>query len=130
MLPHPQRATLHQEVCQPVTPGSELHTDEYSGYRGLHASAHQPCRGSVRGHVTTNRIEHCWALLKHTITGSYVSVEPFHLRRYLDEQGFRFKARGGRDAERFVGVASALVDKRRTSQPLIGEGNLAALAAW
>ncbi len=84
---------------------------------------------SVRGHVTTNRIENFWALLKRTIKGSYVSVEPFHLRRYLDEQVFRFNARGGRDADRFVGGASALVDKRLTYQQLIGEGDRADLAA-
>ena len=68
-------------------------------------------------------------MLKRTIKGSYVSVEPFHLRRYLDEQVFRFNARDGRDAERFVVVASALADKRLTYQQLIGEGDLADLAA-
>ena len=56
-------------------------------------------------------------------------MAPFHLRRYLDEQVFRFNARGGRDAERFVVVASALADKRLTYQQLIGEGDLADLAA-
>ena len=67
------------------------------------------------------RIENFWALLKRTIRGSYVSVEPFHLRRYLDEQVFRFNARGGRDADRFVYVARALTDEQLTSQELIGE---------
>ena len=83
----------------------------------------------VRDHVTTNRIENFWALRKRTITGSSVSVEPFHLRRSLDEQVFRFNARGGRDADRFVVVARALADKRLTYQQLIGEGDLADLAA-
>jgi transposase-like protein len=132
VLPNTQRATLHQEVRQHVTPGSELHTDEYSGYRGLDEDyVHQiinHAEAYVRDHVTTNRIENFWALLKRTIKGSYVSVEPVHLRRYLDEQVFRFNARGGRDAERFVVVASALADKRLTYQQLIGEGDLADLA--
>ena len=133
VLPNTQRVALHQEVRQHVTPGSELHTDEYSGYRGLDEDyVHQiinHAEAYVRDHVTTNRIENFWALLKRTIKGSYVSVEPFHLRRYLDEQVFRFNARGGRDAERFVVVASALADKRLTYQQLIGEGDLADLAA-
>ena len=133
MLPNTQRATLHQEVCQHVTPGSALHTDEYSGYRGLaEDSVHQiinHAEAYVRDHITTNRIENFWALLKRTSKGSYVRVEPFHLRRYLDEQVFRFNARGGRDADRFVVVASALADKRLTYQQLIGEEDLADLAA-
>ncbi len=40
----------------------------------------------VRGHIHTNGIENFWSLLKRTIRGTYVSVEPFHLGRYLDEQ--------------------------------------------
>ena len=59
-------------------------------------------------------------MLKRTIKGSYVSVEPFHLHRYLDEQVFRFNARGGRDADRFGQVARMLVGKRLTYQGLTG----------
>ena len=54
-----------------------------------------------RDHVTTHRLETFWALLNRTINGSSGSVEPFPLRRSLDEPGFRFNARGGRAAERF-----------------------------
>lgn len=125
VIPNTQRATLHQEVRQHVTPGSELHTDEYVGYRGLEdAYIHEVINHAeeyVRDHVTTNRIENFWALLKRTIKGSYVSVEPFHLRRYLDEQVFRFNARGGCDADRFSFVVNAVADKRLTYQELIGE---------
>jgi hypothetical protein len=39
--------------------------------------------------VHTNGCEHFWSLLKRSIKGTYVSVEPFHLFRYLDEQAFR-----------------------------------------
>ena len=98
MIPNTQRTTLHQEVRQRVEPASEVHTDEYVGYRGLEdAYVHEVINHAeeyVRDHVTTNRIENFWALLKRTIKGSYVSVEPFHLHRYLDEQVFRFNARG------------------------------------
>lgn len=125
VLPNVQQATLHREVRQHVQPGSELHTDELHAYRGLEDDyVHQVIRHAeeyVRDHVTTNRIENFWALLKRTIKGSYVSVEPFHLRSYLDEQVFRFNARGGHDADRFVYVVNALADKRLTYQELIGE---------
>jgi hypothetical protein len=42
----------------------------------------------VDGQVHTNGIENFWALLKRGLHGPYVSVEPFHLFRYLDERGF------------------------------------------
>ncbi len=34
-----------------------------------------------------------WSPFKRGINGTYVSVEPFHLFRYADEQAFRFKTR-------------------------------------
>ena len=120
------RATLHQEVRQRLEPASELHTDEHSGYVGLeddyiHEVINHTASEYVRDHVTTNRIENFWALLKRTIKGSYVSVEPFHLHRYLDEQVFRFNARGGQDPDRFDHVARTLAGKRLTYQKLTGQ---------
>lgn len=124
VLLNTQRTNLHREVLRRVTPGSEVHTDEYSGYRGLDdAYTHQVINHAeeyVRGHTTTNRIENFWTLLKRTIKGSYVSVEPFHLHRYLDEQTFRFNERGGKDPDRFDHVARTLAGKRLTYQKLTG----------
>jgi len=34
-------------------------------------------------------MENFWRLLKRGLHGTYVSVEPFHLFRYIDEQAFR-----------------------------------------
>ena len=59
--------------------------------------------------------------MKRSVRGSYVSVEPFHLHRYLDEQVFRFNARGGNDADRFDHVTRSLVEKRLTYRQLTGE---------
>ncbi|MCE2485585.1 MAG: IS1595 family transposase [Desulfurellaceae bacterium] len=119
------RPTLHREVRQRLETGSELHTDEHSGYVGLedeytHEVISHAASEYVRGHVTTNGIENFWTLLKRTIKGSYVSVEPFHLHRYLDEQAFRFNVRGGKDPDRFDHVARTLTGKRLTYQKLIG----------
>ena len=43
--------------------------------------------------VHTNGLENPRSLLKRTIKGTYVHVEPFHLFRYLDEQTYRFNER-------------------------------------
>ncbi len=50
----------------------------------------------AHGAVHTNGMENYWSLLKRGIKGTYVSVEPFHLFRYLDEQAFRFNNRGSK----------------------------------
>ena len=49
----------------------------------------------------TNRIENFWSLLKRALKGTYISVEPFHLFRILDEQAFRFNNRKTDDGDRF-----------------------------
>ena len=53
--------------------------------------------------------------------GTYVSVEPFHLFRYLDEEAFRFNSREMSDFERFHLAVSAVKGKRVTYKELIGE---------
>ena len=56
-------------------------------------------------------MENFWSLLKRSIKGTYVSVEPFHLFRYLDEQSFRFNERKLNDAGRFLKVAHGVIGK-------------------
>jgi len=58
--------------------------------------------------------------LKRCIKGTYVSIEPFHLFRYLDEETFRFNNRKMSDAERFVNALRAIVGKRLTYKAAIG----------
>ena len=72
------------------------------------------------GQVHTNGLENFWSLLKRAIKGTYVSVEPFHLFRYLDEQAFRFNNRKMNDAERFVYALKGIINKRLTYKALIG----------
>ena len=45
------------------------------------------------GSVHTNGMENFWSLLKRGLHGTYISVEPFHLFRYLDERVFTFNMR-------------------------------------
>jgi hypothetical protein len=75
------------------------------------------------GQVHTNGCENFWSLLKRA-QGTYVSVEPFHLFRYLDEQVFRFNNRKGmNDADRFGEVIRNIVGRRLTYSELIGALN-------
>lgn len=47
----------------------------------------------MRGRVHTNTLKNFWSLLKRGLKATYVSVEPFHLFRYLDEQVYGFNKR-------------------------------------
>ncbi len=49
-----------------------------------------------------------------------MSVEPFHLFRYLDEQAFRFNNRKDDDASRFVLALKGVLGKRLTYAALTG----------
>jgi transposase-like protein len=72
----------------------------------------------VEGHVHTNGLENFWCLLKRCIKGTYVSIEPFHLFRYLDEQSFRFNNRKVTDQIRFLAISRLIVGRRLTYKQL------------
>jgi transposase-like protein len=117
--------TLHAEVRSNVEAGAELFTDGWKAYSGLHQDyVHQVIDHAekyVDGQIHTNGIENFWSLLKRGIKGTYVSVEPFHLFRYLDEQTFRFNERKGKDADRFIKTVRQIAGKRLTFDELIGK---------
>jgi transposase-like protein len=117
--------TLHAEVRSNVEPGAELFTDGWKSYGGLHQDyVHQVIDHAekyVDGQIHTNGIENFWSLLKRGIKGTYVSVEPFHLFRYLDEQTFRFNNRKVDDASRFHLAVSQIVGKRLTYAEVTGK---------
>ena len=76
----------------------------------------------VRGNVHTSGMENFWSLLKRGLNGTYVSVEPFHLFRYVDEQAFRFNNRKPMsDADRFSFLVQKIVGKRLTYAELTGK---------
>ena len=67
-------------------------------------------------------MENFWSLLKRGISGTYVSVEPFHLFRYLDEQSFRHNNRNDmNDLDRFKLALSQITGKRLTYEHLTGK---------
>jgi transposase-like protein len=120
-----KRRTLHEQVKKHVATGAEVFTDELASYTGLDKEyVHQFVNHAeryVEGNVHTNGIENFWSLLKRGIKGTYVSVEPFHLFRYLDEQAFRYNERKGTDADRFREVLSTIFGRRLTFKELTGE---------
>jgi transposase-like protein len=126
VLPNVRTKALQGEVAKHVEQGSVVYSDAFRSYRGLQDDyVHNVINHAERyvdGQIHTNSIENFWSLLKRMIKGTYVSVEPFHLFRYLDEQSFRFNTRKGTDADRFVKAAAALTGKRLTYAELIGKG--------
>jgi transposase-like protein len=124
VIENAQQETLHSEVRQHVENGAELFTDGWKGYSGLNEDyIHQVIDHAekyVDGQIHTNGIENFWSLLKRTIKGTYVSVEPFHLFRYLDEQSFRFNERKNTDSQRFLAVISLIHGKRLAYKQLTG----------
>ena len=74
----------------------------------------------VKGRVHTNGLENFWSLVKRAIHGTYVSIEPFHVFRYLDEQAFRFNTRKANDGQRFRWLLGEIVGKRLTYTELTG----------
>jgi transposase-like protein len=120
-----KRKSLHGEVSKHVEPGSVVYSDALRSYNRLADdyihSVINHAEEYVRGNVHTNGIENFWSLLKRTLGGTYISVEPFHLFRYLDEQAFRFNKRKLTDSERFSIVASQIIGKRLTLAELTGK---------
>jgi transposase-like protein len=72
----------------------------------------------VRGNVHCNGVENFWSLLQRGLSGTYISVEPYHLSAYVDEQSFRFNNRETDDGERFVRALSQVSGRRLTYKEL------------
>lgn len=109
-----KKKTLQAEVREHVEAGSALYTDFLLSYEGLDSNyAHQ---------VVDHAVE-------------YVSVEPFHLFRYLDEQSFRYNNRKDangetlNDFDRFKAAMSGIVGKRLTWKQATGKDDDSRLTA-
>ena len=123
---------IRQHVKENVEFGSRIHSDEAAEKWGMdqhyiHEMVNHAADEYVRGNVHTNGIENFWSLLKRGIGGTYVSVEPFHLFRYVDEQAFRYNNRKDADgepvtdAERFELLCEKITGKRLTYDELIAK---------
>ncbi|MGA2808977.1 MAG: IS1595 family transposase [Terracidiphilus sp.] len=121
-------AALRSVVNRNIHPGATLMTDEWGGYKGTNLQ-HEIINHAVEyvnGQIHTQGIENFWSLLKRSLGGTYISVEPFHLDRYVDEQAFRYNNRATKDnpltdKDRFALVLSQISGKRLTYAELTGK---------
>ena len=126
VIPEAWKDEVREIIREVVESGASIYSDEHGTYHTLGDEGFQHAfvrhaETYVDGLVHTNGIENFWSLLKRGIKGTYVSVEPFHMFRYLDEQVFRFNEREGNDGERFQTVISQIVNKRVTFKQLTGK---------
>jgi transposase-like protein len=120
------KQTLQGLVKANVEQGTTVYTDSHSGYQGLSAEfIHEFVNHAVeyaRGAVSTNGLENYFSLLKRTVKGTYVSIDGWHLAKYMDEQAFRFNTRRSGDYTRFLVVLGLMVGKRLTFDTLVNSG--------
>ncbi len=118
VVPDTRKRTLHPIIEESVEPGSAIFTDAAYGYRGLdRAYVHEfidHAEAYVNGRVHTNGLENFWSLLKRGLHGTYVSVDPAHLFRYLDERVFTYNLRNLTDFGRFALVLHQAAGRRLT----------------
>jgi hypothetical protein len=128
--PNTKRETLQNEILANVMVGSKVYTDQAVTYDRLkdhytHEMVNH-LEGYVKGRVSTNGLENFWSLLKRSLHGTYVAVEPFHLFRYVDEQAFRLNNRATKDnpltdSDRFHLAMTQIVGKRLTFAEVTGK---------
>lgn len=120
-----RKGTLQARVRENVRRSANVYTDELLSYDGLSSDyTHNVINHAekyVDGQIHTNGCENFWSLLKRALKGTYVSVEPFHLFRYLDEQAYRFNNRKLTDGGRFLEAAASVFGKRLTFAALTGK---------
>jgi len=129
-----RKGPLQAHITEHVEPGGEVYADALMSYMGLNAKgyAHKVIDHAERyvdGKIHTNGLENFWSLLKRGLKGTYISTEPFHLFRYLDEQTFRYNNRATKenpmnDGDRFKLAMSQIVGKRLTFAEVTGKVGL------
>jgi len=125
VVPNVKMEALCSEILANVGKKSEVFTDGWSayqnlGYAGFIHDTVNHVDEYVNGRVHTQGIENFWSLLKRSIKGSYVAVEPFHLDRYVDEQVFRYNNRKQKPVQRFAKAISQVAGKRLTFAEVSG----------
>lgn len=132
VMPNTRQYHLRTNVIENVQRGSTVYTDSLKSYANLPVDGFfhdfvDHTEQYVKGIVHTNGMENFWSLMKRSLKGTYVSVEPFHLQAYADEQAFRYNHRKRcpehrmNDAERFAIVMKRIVGRRLTYKELIGK---------
>jgi transposase-like protein len=132
VIPNTQKEHLEKHIFRNIKAHSAIFTDALYAYQTLkhqnnfthevidHATSY------VNGRIHTNGLENFWSLLKRGLKGTYISTEPFHLFRYLDEQVWRYNNRGRKelpvhDGQRFRRALSQVAGKRLTFAEVTGK---------
>ena len=136
VVPTRRKKELQKQVRNHVAAGAAIYTDALHSYDGLEQDfAHEVidhAEAYANKKVHTNGLENFWSLLKRGLKGTYISVEPFHLFRYLDEQVFRYNNRKDgndepiKDGARFELALSQIAGKRLTFAEVTGKVGAAA----
>jgi transposase-like protein len=124
VVPDRGKASIQDVVKGVVEPGSQLYSDEHGKVWQMDEYEHQMVNHLeqyANGNVHTNGMGNFWSLIKRGLGGTYISVEPFHLFRYIDEQALRFNLRKLDDATRFSIVCSQVSGRRLTWNELTGK---------
>ena len=126
-----KKHALQTQIHAHVKAGSAIYSDALMSYQGLKHQGFEHkvidhAERYVDGRVHTNGLENFWSLTKRQLKGTYISVEPFHLFRYLDEQVYRYNNRGDKenpvnDGERFQKALSQIAGKRLTYKEVTGK---------
>jgi hypothetical protein len=124
VIPDRSKPVIREHIIPTVEAGSSIYSDDAGLTWTVEGFTHEVVNHAetyVRDNVHTNSLENFWSLLKRSIGGTYVSVEPFHLFRYVDEQAFRFNFRKMTDGERFTEAMRQIVGRRLTYEELTGK---------
>ena len=122
--------TMEQRLDLLHPPAAKVMTDELMAYWGLEAEYEHKVINHVieyvKGEIHTNSMENYWSLVKRSLSGTYISIEPYHLFRYLDEQTFRYNHRSTKEkpvtnADRFSIALSQIAGKRLQFKELTGK---------
>jgi transposase-like protein len=120
VVPDRTKASLLPFVTRNVERGGTVYTDRHQSYNDLylmeyrHESVDHAVEYVTEGRVHTNGLENFWSLLKRGLGGTYVSVAPEHLSRYVDERVFTYNLRHLTDLERFRAALTRIAGRRLT----------------
>ena len=116
-------STLQGFVNANVEAGSTVYTDDANAYAGMIDYKHETVRHSVKefvnGMVHTNGMESLWAMLKRGYVGTYHSMSPKHLFRYVNEFTGRHNIRELDTIDQLEVIARNMNGKRLKYEELI-----------
>ena len=127
--------TLTEAVAETVRPGAMVYTDEWKGYHPLrhmgygHETVVHDVAQWVDGMAHTNGIESVWAVLKRGYHGTYHSMSPEHLGRYVAEFQHRHNERPNDTEDQMRELVRQMDGKLLPYRELIADGPRAKMAA-